>query len=187
MSGAYRYLTRLDEYSILVLGLDGSGKTTLLEKLKHTYNGVPGMDPAKIQPTVGVNMAKIRIQKCLLKFLDLGGQSDLRSIWESYFEDAHAILYVVDASNAKRMDEAKSVLLWLTRVAELDGIPILVLANKQDTTDIQQVAQVKEMINSIADCLDTRDVRVMGGSGIQGTGVCEAVDWLFSRIMENKK
>ena len=31
---------------------------------------------------------------------DLGGQAGLRSIWDKYYAESHAILYVVDSSTA---------------------------------------------------------------------------------------
>ncbi|KAJ2315343.1 ADP-ribosylation factor protein 3 [Coemansia sp. RSA 2705] len=185
VSGAYRYLTRMDEYNVLILGLDGAGKTTLLEQLKHKYTGTLGMDPAKIQPTVGVNIVKVHMQRRLLKLMDLGGQKDLRVIWSSYFADAHAVWFVVDSSDMHRLDEAKNALVGLAKAGELDGVPMLVLANKQDATDERALAQCKEMVNSVADCLDPRDVRVMGATGLNGEGVGEAVDWLFQRILDN--
>ena len=35
-------------------------------------------------------------------FWDLGGQTGLRSIWDKYYADSHAIIYVVDASCPER-------------------------------------------------------------------------------------
>ncbi|KAJ2324544.1 ADP-ribosylation factor protein 3 [Coemansia sp. RSA 2681] len=186
VSGAYRYFTRQDEYNILMLGLDGAGKTTLLEKIKHTYTGHPGMAASRIQPTVGVNIGKIPVKRTLVKFLDLGGQPDLQGIWESYFEDCHALVFVIDSCNSDRIDEAKEALMRLVGAPELDRVPVLVLANKCDLPDARSLAQMKEIVNSMADYMDTRDVRVLESSGLEGTGVQTAVDWLYSRIIENR-
>ncbi|KAJ2080705.1 ADP-ribosylation factor protein 3 [Coemansia sp. RSA 988] len=187
MSGAYRYFTRLDEYNVLVLGLDGAGKTTLLENIKHTTTGLPGMSPEKIKPTVGVNIAKVHMQRRLVKFFDLGGQEDLRDIWSSYFSEAHAILFVVDSGNKKRMNEALSVLLNLSNADDLAQVPFLVLANKLDLHDVTALAYVKELVNGAADRLDDRSVRVLGASAISGEGVQAIIDWLFTTMLENSK
>ncbi|KAI8320417.1 P-loop containing nucleoside triphosphate hydrolase protein [Martensiomyces pterosporus] len=187
VSGAYKYFTRLDEYNVLVLGLDSAGKTTLLERIKNMYTGVQGMAPDKIQPTVGVNIGKVHIKRTMVKFMDLGGQPDLQGIWESYFGDCHAVIYVIDSSNLDRMEESKDTLLRLVENPELESVPVLVLANKQDLPDIKSLAQIKEIVNTLADYMDTREARVMDSSGLQGTGVRVAIDWLYSRIVENRE
>jgi ADP-ribosylation factor related protein 1 len=54
LSGLHTYLTRKDEFSLAIIGLDASGKTTFLEQVKHLYlPNQPAVDPAKIGPTVG--------------------------------------------------------------------------------------------------------------------------------------
>ncbi|KAJ2485907.1 ADP-ribosylation factor protein 3 [Coemansia sp. RSA 2050] len=186
VSGAYRYFTRQDEYSILILGLDGAGKTTLLEKIKHLYTGHPGMTPSRIQPTVGVNIGKIPIKRTLVKFMDLGGQPDLRGIWEAYYEDCHAIVFVVDSCNSERIEESKEALLGLLKARELAGVPVLVLANKRDLKGAMSLAEVKEMVNSMADFMEERHARVVDSSGLKGEGVSAAVDWVYSRMIENR-
>ena len=45
----------------------------------------------------------------MLQFWDLGGQTDLRTIWPKYFADCHAVCYVIDSTDTARMDEVWSV------------------------------------------------------------------------------
>lgn len=37
-------------------------------------------------------------------------QPGLRSIWEKYYEEAHAVVYVIDASCPSRFEDSKSAL-----------------------------------------------------------------------------
>lgn len=37
-------------------------------------------------------------------------QSGLRPIWEKYFEEAHAVIYVIDAASPSRFEDSKSAL-----------------------------------------------------------------------------
>lgn len=38
---------------------------------------------------------------------DLGGQIKMRSMWEKYYDEAHAIIFVVDSADVARLEEAK--------------------------------------------------------------------------------
>ncbi|KAJ2681443.1 ADP-ribosylation factor protein 3 [Coemansia sp. RSA 1285] len=198
VSGAYRYFTRLDEYNVLILGPDGAGKTALLERIKSIYTGASGIPMEKIQPTVGVNIGKVHLRRVLVKFMDLGGEKELRRIWEAYFGDCHAVLFVLDSSldrvdgkgKGRGMGEVRDVLLKLVQAPELAGLPLMVLANKQDLggdADAESsLALVKEMVNGLADYMDGRHVRVVGSSAADGHGVRGAVDWLCTRMIENR-
>ena len=44
-----------------------------------------------------------------------------------------AIIYVVDSNDRERMDESKNELSRMLAEDELQGIPLLVFANKQDS------------------------------------------------------
>jgi ADP-ribosylation factor related protein 1 len=108
-SGIWRYLMRKDEFRVLVLGLDKSGKTTFLESIKHDYLQLLPLSPDKIMPTVGLNIAQIDIGKIKIIIWDLGGLPDLQPIWEKYYADCHAIIYVIDSSDSERLLEAIQV------------------------------------------------------------------------------
>nr|CAH7761300.1 unnamed protein product [Callosobruchus chinensis] len=83
LHGFYKYLVQKDEYCVLILGLDNAGKTTYLEaaKTKFTKN-YTGTHPSKITTTVGLNIGKIDVAGIRLNFWDLGGQSELQSLWD---------------------------------------------------------------------------------------------------------
>jgi ADP-ribosylation factor related protein 1 len=57
--------------------------------------------------TVGLNVGRFEAFNTSLVFWDLGGAASLRSIWEKYYAETHAIIYVVDAADEERFDEAK--------------------------------------------------------------------------------
>jgi GTPase SAR1 family protein len=44
-----------------------------------------------------------------LIFWDLGGQAGLRSIWDKYYTESHAILYVVDSSTASTLHTSSCI------------------------------------------------------------------------------
>jgi ADP-ribosylation factor related protein 1 len=65
------------------------------------------MEPAKIMPTVGLNVGRVEAHGASLVFWDLGGASSLRGIWEKYYGETHGLVFVVDAAQPQRFDEAK--------------------------------------------------------------------------------
>ncbi|XP_016831450.1 ADP-ribosylation factor-related protein 1 isoform X2 [Cricetulus griseus] len=152
LSGLYKYMFQKDEYCILILGLDNAGKTTFLEQSKTRFNkNYKGMSLSKITTTVGLNIGTVDVGKARLMFWDLGGQEELQSLWDKYYAECHGVIYVIDSTDEERLSESKEafepavmnktwckaphLLLSSEKVVSseaLDGVPILVLANKQD-------------------------------------------------------
>ncbi|KAG4182357.1 hypothetical protein ERO13_A09G040865v2 [Gossypium hirsutum] len=129
--GLWKYLFSKTEFHVLILGIDKAGKTTLLEKLKSVYSNLAGVPPDRIVPTVGLNIGRIGVSNTKFVFWDLGGQPGLRSIWEKYYEEAHAVIFVIDAACPSRFEDSKSALEKVLRHEDLQGAPLLILANKQ--------------------------------------------------------
>ena len=83
------------QLSTVLVGLDNSGKTTLQNVL------VDGA-PAETIPTIGLHMRTVKKGKVTLKCCDIGGQENFRTEWVGYAKGTDAIIFVVDAANAKR-------------------------------------------------------------------------------------
>ncbi|RIB09786.1 ADP-ribosylation factor family-domain-containing protein [Gigaspora rosea] len=187
LSGFHKYLTRREEYYIVILGLDNAGKTTLLERIKSIFLGVLGLSPDRIAPTVGLNIGKIDVNRSRLNFWDLGGQRELHGIWEKYYSECHAIIFVVDSTDKERIEECKEIFEKIITNEEVEGVPVLMLANKQDLPNSLKVEEIKEIFNKIALKLGARDSRVLPISALEGEGVREAIDWLCLRLQRNKQ
>ncbi|KAG0254660.1 ADP-ribosylation factor protein 3 [Actinomortierella ambigua] len=168
LSGLYKHMTRKEAYYIVIIGLDNAGKTTLLERIKAIFLGVPGLPPERIAPTVGLNIGRIDIGGARLNFQDLGGQADLQSIWERYYRECHAIVFVADSSDPERIQDCKRALERVIMDDNVEGIPVLMLANKQDVPTAMRLEQIKEIFNQIAERLGARDSRVLPVSALQG-------------------
>jgi len=63
---------------------------------------------------------------------DVGGQEKLRPLWKSYTRCTDGIIFVVDSCDTERLEEAKMELTRTARSPDNAGVPILILANKQD-------------------------------------------------------
>lgn len=207
----YLHATSKEEYSVLLLGLDNAGKTTLLEQIKSQYasHSAPHEPKLKTVPTVGQNVSLIDLPELYLRIWDVGGQHSLRKLWQSYYSSAHAIVFVIDSTDigdadienlAKldeqeesdgRLSECKMVLEDVLNNEATEGVPVLVLANKQDREDCVEVVRIKEgLVRKVFEGekgQNVRDSRVLPLSALTGTGVKEAVEWLCSRIKWNKE
>lgn len=202
----YLHATSKPEYSVLLLGLDNAGKTTLLEQIKSLYNSD---HEAKLNtvPTVGQNVSLIDLGELYLRIWDVGGQHSLRGLWQNYYSSAHAIVFVIDSTDVGnadieqlamsnndedgRLGECKLVLEDVLQNEETEGVPVLVLANKQDREDCVEVVRIKEgLVRKVFEGekgQNVRDSRVLPLSALTGTGVKEAVEWLCSRVKWNKE
>ena len=54
-------------------------------------------------------MGKITLPSTILQFWDLGGQRGIRSIWHRYYDDCHAVVFVLDAQDRERLGEGWEV------------------------------------------------------------------------------
>nr|GMC58434.1 ADP-ribosylation factor-like protein 2 [Ipomoea batatas] len=88
------------EMRILMVGLDNSGKTTIVLKIN-------GEDTSVISPTLGFNIKTIAYQKYTLNIWDVGGQKTIRSYWRNYFEQTDGLVWVVDSSDLRRLDDCR--------------------------------------------------------------------------------
>ncbi|OJJ45821.1 hypothetical protein ASPZODRAFT_98747 [Penicilliopsis zonata CBS 506.65] len=95
------------------------------------------------------------------------------------------------ASDFGRLDECRQVLESVLQSADVAGVPILVLANKQDREDCVEVVRIKEgFVRRVFEGEKgggVRDSRVLPVSALLGSGVQEAVEWVRSRVKWNKE
>lgn len=81
--GLWKYYFKREEYFVLILGLDNAGKTTFLEQSKTRINkNYKGVNLNKITATVGLNIGRIDTDGIILNFWDLGGQTELQTLWD---------------------------------------------------------------------------------------------------------
>jgi ADP-ribosylation factor related protein 1 len=204
----YLHFTSKEEYSIILLGLDNAGKTTLLEQIKAlpSNQNATAHPNLKTVPTVGQNVATISLPDVYLKIWDVGGQHNLRGLWQKYYASCHAIVFVIDSSDIGdadiskissveedwgRLEECRLVLESVLQHSDAEGVPLLVLANKQDREDCVEVVRIKEgFVRKVFEGekgSSVRDSRVLPCSALTGTGVEEAVEWIRSRVLWNKE
>lgn len=102
---------------------------------------------------------------------------------------------VHDEDEGGRMAECALVLSSVLSSTSTTGIPVLVLANKQDREDCVETVRIKEgLVRKVFEGGGeggaggtVRDSRVLPVSALKGTGVREAVEWVRSRVKWNRE
>jgi len=187
ISGFWRMLFAKVQYQVLILGLDDSGKTTLLEQLRHLYSGTPQPRDLRIPPTVGLNIGKLDVDRTRLIFWDLGGQQGLRVLWDKYFSDAHALIYIMDSSDVGRISESVAELDKLMQDKELVDVPLLVLCNKQDVGGAMRGEVIEREVRDSGGVREGREVRVQEISALNGYGIERGLEWLLHVLPRCKR
>lgn len=161
------------EMSVTVIGLQNAGKTSLLRALvgeEFQYVSLP---------TVGFNMKRFQKGRVTLKCWDLGGQPRFRSMWERYCRGVDAIVFVVDADDTEAIPMARGELHLLIEKPILEGIPLLVLGNKND---LEKPLKVSELVDILAlRTISNREVSCYGVSVKEEFNLDQVLHWLVSK------
>ncbi|KIJ61151.1 hypothetical protein HYDPIDRAFT_116461 [Hydnomerulius pinastri MD-312] len=89
-------------------------------------------------------MGKVLLPSTILNFFDLGGQRGIRSIWHRYYDDCHAVVYVIDAQDRERLGEGWEVFDTVLSSPQILNVPLLLLANKQDTPHSLSATEIRQ-------------------------------------------
>uniref|UniRef100_A0A8D0L241 ADP-ribosylation factor-like protein 14 n=1 Tax=Sphenodon punctatus TaxID=8508 RepID=A0A8D0L241_SPHPU len=164
---------------ILLLGLDAAGKTTLLYRLKlgETVTTIPtiGFNVETVQPVNGVTFT----------MWDVGGQERIRRLWHHYQNQTHGLLFVVDSADPQRFAEARVELEAMLEAGHMTGVPVVLLANKQDMPGTKCAAEVVEELGLRK--LRGRDWHAQGCCALSGEGLPEALTKLAEMVKQYRK
>ena len=158
---------------ILILGLDNAGKTTILRKLSDE-------DITTTTPTQGFNIKSILHNGFKLNVWDIGGQKTIRPYWRNYYENTEALIYVVDAADRKRVDEAGYELNEILGEDKLATVPLLVFANKSDLLQAQSADDIAESLSLFN--IKDRPWQIQACSAKDGTGLEEGLRWVVKQV-----
>ena len=93
----------------------------------------------RIRPTLGQNLAKVDISGCKCSLFDLSGDAKMRPLWERYYRDTDAIIYVIDASDdsLENVQQSRKEFVSFCQNPVIQnrlerGLPLLIFANKLD-------------------------------------------------------
>lgn len=181
--GIWKRITEKKNYFIVIVGLDNAGKTTFLEQTKMKFTrGYQMLNPLRITSTVGLNVGEIDIGSIRLNFWDLGGQEDLRSLWHQYFEDSHALIFVVDSCDVSRFSSVSKAFQQIMDSEAVQQMPVLVVCNK---SDLEDCVSVEEISHLTADDRHMGDFAIVPVSALQGLNVDRCIRWLYTALKKS--
>ncbi|XP_065187578.1 ADP-ribosylation factor-like protein 3 [Sycon ciliatum] len=166
------------EVRILLLGLDNAGKTTILKQLASE-------DVTQITPTQGFNIKSVKNSGFSLNVWDIGGQRHIRPYWKHYFDNTDCLVFVIDSSDKRRLNESGSELAELLHEESLSQVPVLVFANKQDlfSSEPPDVVASGLQLEKVKD----RSWQIQGCIATTGEGVQDGFDWILAQVREKAK
>ena len=166
------------EYRLLMLGLDAAGKTTILYKMKLN-------EVVNTIPTIGFNVETFEYKNISFNCWDIGGQHKLRAMWQHYFDNVDALVYVVDSQDSERAEENRETLIGLMNEERLKDAHVLVYANKQDLPNAMSCPQLVDKLGLASS--RNRNWQIQLCSGKNGDGLIEGMDWLSSALAKRGK
>ena len=184
--------------TILVVGLDNSGKTTILEHLKPRSR-----DRVDVVPTVGFSVDTFTREGTKFKAFDMSGASKYRRLWEKYYKETDAVVFVVDSSDRLRLAVAREELSSmlgepftseddniLSRTSlqpcacsghrDLKNCPVLFLANKQDVANRLAPAEIADALS--LHLIENHPWQIMPTNALKGDGLDIGVSWLVDQL-----
>ena len=170
---------------VAMLGLDFAGKTTVLYRLKYDQylNAVPtiGFNCERIKGTVG------KAKGASFSIWDVGGQEKLRPLWKSYTRCTDGIIFVLDSVEIERIEEAKIELMKVAKSPDNFGVPVLVLANKQDMPNAREPKELEKLLGLHELESQHQNWFVQSACAITGDGLQEGLEVLYEMVLKRRK
>lgn len=162
-----------NNFKIIILGIQNAGKTTILYRLSLGQL-------VKTTPTIGSNVEEISYNNVKFQAWDLGGQESTRSVWDVYFINTDAIIYVIDSQD-ENFEESKSQFYKLLSNESLKNAVILIFANKQDLKGAKNVSEVAQIYG--LDTIKDHIWHIQPCSGQTGEGLITGIKWLSDQLV----
>jgi len=166
-----------NNFKIVILGLQNAGKTTILYRLSLGQL-------VSTQPTIGSNVEEISHNNVKFQAWDLGGQETMRSVWDVYYINTDAIIYVIDSADVDCYEESKVEFLKLMQHEELKSSTILIYANKQDLDSAKPISDIVTIYG--LDKIKDKVCYIQPCSAKTGEGLMAGLKWLSEQLIYKK-
>ncbi|KAL3632115.1 Arf GTPase arf1 [Castilleja foliolosa] len=163
------------EARIVFLGFGNAGKTTIIYRLQRMGKVVPRY------ATVGFNFESLHYNNINFQVWDVGGQTNIRPHWRSWFSNTNAIIYVIDSSDMNTLAYAKKDFHSMLEEEEMKGVTVLLFANKQDLPGALDEVEMTEALE--LDKVKDRRFAIFKTCAVKDEGIFEGLDWLSNALV----
>eukprot|EP01062_Namystynia_karyoxenos_P058880 TRINITY_DN50330_c0_g1_i1.p1 TRINITY_DN50330_c0_g1~~TRINITY_DN50330_c0_g1_i1.p1 ORF type:complete len:218 (+),score=71.64 TRINITY_DN50330_c0_g1_i1:68-655(+) len=161
------------EVRVVVMGLDAAGKTSVLHKMDLG-------EVVQTEPTSGWQLETLVFNRIEFQCWDVGGDMKIFPLYRHYFSKCDAVVWVVDATDTERLEDARDELQRCIQDNYLQQKPLLVLANKRDLPGALTVYELAEKLGLHQ--LRQHRWYVELCSAVTGQGLLEGFDWLAKTL-----
>lgn len=170
---------------LALIGLENGGKSTIMAALsKQPLTGIAA--------TWGCNTSDpITLDRRKVMLYDLGGSERIRGIWPEYYAECHGFIFVVDAMDPGRFEEAKAELAKARAHPYLSGKPFLVYWNKSELSklDPEQRSKFENILGLSPGGQDNHEFRIVPSTATKSKkrkpnrGLVLGLRWLVGVVM----
>ena len=160
-------------FKIIILGIQNAGKTTILYRFSLGQL-------IQSSPTIGSNVEEISYNNVKLQAWDIGGQESIRSVWEEYYQNTDAIIYVID-THETNYEESKAQFYKLLSNEALKNTVILIYANKQDLPGAKRVNEIIQIYE--LNTIKSHVWHIQPCSAHTGEGLVTGMKWLSDQLV----
>ena len=181
-------LKRKQRTKVICIGLDNSGKSTIINSLKPAKR-----KKLELNPTIGFQAEEFVFGNLIFNVFDMSGQSKYRNLWEYYYDEINAIIFVVDSTDSVRLCVVKDELEHLISHQKLlenkkqqkKTLPILFCCNKKDLPDAQTTKSIATAL-SLNKLLINNPFHLVSTNGLTGDGLQTGLNWLSQQLETHK-
>ena len=163
-----------NNFKIIILGIQEAGKTTILYRLSLGQL-------VKTTPTIGSNVEELTYNNVKFQAWDLGGQESTRTVWDVYYMNTDAVVYVIDSQDDDNFEISKSEFHKVIANQNLKNSVILIFANKQDLPGAKNINKIIEdyEFNKIKNHI----WHIQPCSAVKGDGLVNGIKWLSDQLV----
>eukprot|EP01137_Pigoraptor_chileana_P034533 Opistho-2@27233 len=116
----------------------------------------------------------------------MSGQGRYRTLWEHYYSDCEAIIFVVDSTDKFRSVVVKDELSEMLSSKDIRKrrIPILIYANKMDLPGSLSHVEWSNLLE--LDKIKDKPWHITASNAITGQGLTEGASWLADKLRNEK-